>query len=137
MEVSYFINNKEVHRPLNYAELTIELNYDTDDQFSQAVTLTEFEWGLGSQVTTGLADAVVEALNFYKKNGWSVVNANEKDKMYLIMKKIQDDTTDDDEVSESDDTFPETDEETEDESSEDELIVQPISDEDGDIIMRD
>lgn len=59
MEVSYFINNLEVHRPLNYAELSIELNYDTDDQFSQAITLTEFEWGLGAQVQSGLADAVV------------------------------------------------------------------------------
>ena len=68
MEVSYFINNKEVHRPLNYAELTIELNYDTDDQFSQAVTLTEFEWGLGSQVTSGLADAVV-LIEAHKRGG--------------------------------------------------------------------
>ena len=93
-------------------------------------------------IDTIIADAVVEALKFYKRNGWSVVNVNEKQKMYLIMKKIGNDETDD-EVSESDDTFPDTDDETEyetdDESSEGELIIkhQPIFDEDGDIIMRD
>ena len=49
MQINYYINNQEVNRPLNGEELSVELNYDKDDVSSQAVSLTEFEWGLGDQ----------------------------------------------------------------------------------------
>jgi hypothetical protein len=67
MEVYYYINNQEVHRPLNYAELSIELNWDKDKDV-EAVSLTEFEFGLGSQVEDGLADASV-LINLHRSGG--------------------------------------------------------------------
>ena len=48
MQINYYINNILVNRPLNFAELGIELNFDKDDS-AQAVSLNEFEFGLGDQ----------------------------------------------------------------------------------------
>jgi hypothetical protein len=66
MEVSYFIAGQEVHQPINYPELSIELNYDKDDSLNQAVSLTEFEWGVGSKID---GDDAAKLINDYLNNG--------------------------------------------------------------------
>ena len=69
MEVYYYINNQEVDRPLNYKELTIELNFDKDkDKDGQSISLTEFEFGLGSQ--TNPSD-VATLINTHINNGFA------------------------------------------------------------------
>lgn len=67
MEVFYFINGQEVNRPLNYKQLTVELNYDKD-RSDNAVSLTEFEWGLGSQVD---GKDAAQIINDYRRGGLS------------------------------------------------------------------
>lgn len=47
MRARFFINDVEVNEPNNYAELGIELNYDPNDIDSQAVTINEWELGVG------------------------------------------------------------------------------------------
>jgi hypothetical protein len=49
LQINYYINNILVNRPLNFAELGIELNFDKDNS-NQAVSLNEFEFGLGDQI---------------------------------------------------------------------------------------
>ena len=61
MRIFYYINNQEVNRPLNWKELSVELNYDKDDVSSQAVSLTEFEWGLGDQTDGNDAARLINA----------------------------------------------------------------------------
>ena len=46
-----------------------------------------------SGIETIVADAVIEALDFYKKNGWNIVYENE-DKMYFIQKSLSQDDED-------------------------------------------
>jgi len=66
MEVSYYINNKEVRRPLNYPELAIELNYDKDIA-TQAVSTNEWEWGLGNSLDS--MDGAKTIQDFITNNG--------------------------------------------------------------------
>jgi hypothetical protein len=49
MQINYYINNILVNRPLNFAELGIELNFDKDNS-NRAVSINEFEFGLGDQI---------------------------------------------------------------------------------------
>jgi len=49
MQINYYINGIEVQPPINAAELSVELNYDKGDTSSQSVSITEVEFGIGSQ----------------------------------------------------------------------------------------
>ena len=49
MKVNYYINGIEIEPPINAAELSVELNYDKGDTASQTVSITEVEFGIGSQ----------------------------------------------------------------------------------------
>jgi hypothetical protein len=68
MQINYFIGGIEVEPPLNQAEFGIELNFDKDDNSNQAVSLTEFEFGLGSQVDSKDAASLI---NLHRSNGLS------------------------------------------------------------------
>ena len=68
MEVIHNIGGIDVNPPINNQELNIELNFDKGDSYNQAVSITEFEWGIGD-VTDG-ADAV-EIIKFHRDNGLS------------------------------------------------------------------
>ena len=49
MQINYYIGGIEVEPPINQAEFGIELNFDKDDNSNQAVSLTEFEFGVGDK----------------------------------------------------------------------------------------
>jgi len=66
MQINYYIGGIEVEQPLNYAELGIELNFDFDDAANQSISLTEFEWGIGSSVTPNDAAGLI---NLHRTNG--------------------------------------------------------------------
>ena len=68
MEVRYYINNIEVNPPINDAELSIEINFDKDDNNAQAISLNEFEYGVGRAINNGLEDASV-LINNHRENG--------------------------------------------------------------------
>jgi hypothetical protein len=68
MQINYYIGGIEVEPPINQAEFGIELNYDKDDTSNQAVSLTEFEFGLGSQVDGNDAASLI---NLHRSNGLS------------------------------------------------------------------
>jgi hypothetical protein len=61
MEVFYYINNIEIEPPLNAAELSIELNFDKDDNASQAISINEWEFGLGDQTKPNDAARLINA----------------------------------------------------------------------------
>ena len=46
MKVNFYINNKKITEPLNYQELSLQLNYDADDP-NAAVNINEWELGVG------------------------------------------------------------------------------------------
>jgi hypothetical protein len=68
MEINYYIDNIEVEKPINHAELGIEINYDMDDSANQSVSITEFEFGVGSQVE---ANDAATLINAHRSNGSS------------------------------------------------------------------
>jgi len=65
MQINYYINGQEVNRPLNYKELSIELNFDKDNN-SQSTSLTSFEWGLGDQLD---GNDAARLINAHKESG--------------------------------------------------------------------
>jgi len=66
MQINYYIGGIEVEKPLNYAELGIELNFDFDDSSNQSVSITEFEWGIGSQIYPNDASTLI---NLHRSGG--------------------------------------------------------------------
>lgn len=68
MQINYFIGGLEVEPPINQAEFGIELNYDKDDNSNQAVSLTEFEFGVGDQTVGNDAASLI---NLHRQNGLS------------------------------------------------------------------
>lgn len=46
MKVNFYINNKKITEPLNWKELSIQLNYDQDDP-NASVNINEWELGVG------------------------------------------------------------------------------------------
>ena len=68
MEINYYIGGLEVEQPLNSAEFGIELNNDKGDVSNQAISLTEFEFGLGSQTVGNDAASLI---NLHRSNGLS------------------------------------------------------------------
>jgi hypothetical protein len=46
MKVNFYINNKKITEPLNYQELSLQLNYDTDEPNAQ-VNVNQWELGVG------------------------------------------------------------------------------------------
>ena len=48
MKQRHFIDGEEVETPLNYADLSIELNYDVDGN-SQAISVNNWDWGVGDR----------------------------------------------------------------------------------------
>lgn len=59
MDVTYYINNIEIEPPLNDAELSVQLNFDKDDVQSQAVSLNEFEFGIGDKTVGNDASTLI------------------------------------------------------------------------------
>jgi hypothetical protein len=142
-----------------YDFLYLSLVATTDDKelkkgipLGQLLIFIMEQVAIKSGIKTIVADAVVEALGFYEKNGWNVISENKKDKMYFIEKRLSDN-----DESETEDTFDdlkteygsgeetETDEETEydysdeETESENDFIIKPSCqyDEDGDVIMKE
>lgn len=66
MQIYYYIGGLEVHQPINYAELSVDLNFDKDDNANQSVSINKFEWGIGSQ--TDPVDAAT-IIHLHKTNG--------------------------------------------------------------------
>jgi hypothetical protein len=68
MQINYFIGGIEVEPPINQAEFGIELNFDKDDNSNQAVSLTEFEFGVGDST---LPNDAARLINLHRSNGLS------------------------------------------------------------------
>ena len=64
MEINYYINNVEIEPPINDAELSVELN--AGDETSQAISLNEFEFGIGSQTVGNDASTLI---NLHRSGG--------------------------------------------------------------------
>ena len=66
MQINYYIGGLEIEPPINQAEFGIELNFDKNDNSNQAVSLTEFEFGVGDQTLPNDASALI---NLHRTNG--------------------------------------------------------------------
>ena len=64
LKTNFYINGKRIKEPLNYKELSIELNFDKDDpSFRGQVSTNQWELGLGSNTDDDGANIINQYIN--------------------------------------------------------------------------
>lgn len=69
MEVYFILNGTNVEYPINYNELSIELNYDKDASFNTSISLQSIVWGVGDRFNGGDAATILNNIRIAGVNG--------------------------------------------------------------------